>query len=159
MGKTRLALAVAERLAEDFPDGIAFVPLAPIADPGLVDATVARALGVREAGDAPLADRLAASLRDKHLLLVLDNVEQVVEAAPLVAGLLAACPGVKALVTSWVRQRALHRVLAPPDGPQALQQIVMALDGLVAPPVPWGADGGAAFDRRIGAEPACRGPI
>ncbi len=105
VGKTRLALAVAERLAGDFADGVWFVPLAPIADPALVLPTVAQALGVREAGDAPLAERLAAVLRDERLLLVLDNVEQVVEAAPLVAGLLGACPGLKALVTSRVRLR------------------------------------------------------
>ena len=90
VGKTRLATAVAGRLAEGFPDGLAFVGLAPVADPGLVAPTIAQALGVREAGDEPLAERLAAYLRDKRLLLVLNNFEQVVEAAPLGADLLAA---------------------------------------------------------------------
>ena len=85
--------------------------------------TIARALGVRDAGEEPLADRLAAFLRDRWLLLVLDNVEQVVVAAPLVADLLATCPGLTVLATSRVRcasrasmSRRCHRsVLAEPD--------------------------------------------
>ena len=93
------------RRYDAFPDGVLFVGLAPITDPDLVLPTVAQGLGVREAGDEPLAERLTASLRDKRLLLVLDNFEQVVEAAPLVADLLAACPGLKVLVTSRVRLR------------------------------------------------------
>ncbi len=104
-GKTRLAVAVAEGLVEDFPDGVRFVGLAPIADPGLVAPAIAQALGVREVGDESLVDRLAAFLRDRRLLLVLDNVEQVVEAAPLVVDLLRACPRLTILVTSRVRLR------------------------------------------------------
>ncbi len=88
VGKTRLALEVAADAGETFPDDVFFVSLAPITDSNLVLPTVAHVLGVREAGDEPLAERLTASLRDKHLLLVLDNFEQVVEAAPLVADLL-----------------------------------------------------------------------
>src|SRR5205807_4336712 len=83
-----------------------FVPLAPVSDPALVASTIARALGVREAG-GPLwggGDRLPevlkGYLRDKQLLLVLDNFEQVVPAASLVADLLAECFGLKTLVTS-----------------------------------------------------------
>ena len=105
VGKTRLAIAAAQRLAGAFPDGVRFVGLAPIGDPNLVTPAVAHALGVREAGETPVDDRLAAFLRDKRLLLVLDNFEQVVAAAPLVARLLGGCPGVKALVTSRVRLR------------------------------------------------------
>ncbi len=105
VGKTRLALQVAAQVADAFPDGVAFVGLAPVTDPGLVASSVAQALGVREAGDEPLEARLTAFLRGKRLLLVLDNFEQVVEAAPLVAELLAACPGVTALATSRVRLR------------------------------------------------------
>jgi hypothetical protein len=74
-----------------------------VADPGPVAAAVAQALGVREPGDEPLPDRLAASLRDRRLLLVLDNVEQVVEAAPLVAGRPGACPRPAPLVASQLR--------------------------------------------------------
>ncbi len=105
VGKTRLAIAIARQLADSFPDGVAFVSLAPVRDLDLVWPTVAQALGVRDAGDAPLTDRLTASLRDKRLLLVLDNFEQVVEAAPLVAALLVECPGLKVLATSRVRLR------------------------------------------------------
>ena len=105
VGKTRLALSAAAMVAEDFPDGVTVVPLAPISDPGLVASAIITALGVREAGDEPLIERLKAVLRDKRLLLVLDNFEQVIEAAPLVADLLGACPDVTMLVTSRVRLR------------------------------------------------------
>ena len=103
VGKTRLALAAAERLAEAFPDGVRFVGLAPISDPNLVLPTAAQALGVREVGDEPLVARLVAFLRGKRLLQVLDNVEQVVEAAPLVAGQPSACPRPTPLVASQMR--------------------------------------------------------
>src|SRR5262245_12823536 len=86
VGKTRLALRVAADVADAFRDGVWFVNLAPLSDSDLVATSIAQALGVREAGDEPLAARLAAFLSDKHLLLVLDNFEQVVEGAPLVAG-------------------------------------------------------------------------
>jgi predicted ATPase/DNA-binding XRE family transcriptional regulator len=99
-GKTRLALAVAEQLAEDFPDGVWFVGLAPVADPTLVVPSVAQVLGVREAGREPLTERVRAYLSNQHLLLVLDNFEPVVAAAPLVADLLEACSSLKVLVTS-----------------------------------------------------------
>src|SRR5687768_12340730 len=108
VGKTRLALRVASDLdAEDaaFPDGVVFVGLAPIADPTLVAPAIAQAVDVREVGDEAIAERLTAFMRDKHLLLVLDNFEQVVEAAPLVADLLASCPALTVIVTSRVRLR------------------------------------------------------
>ena len=105
VGKTRLAVDLASSVADDFPDGVCFVALAPVSDPDHVAPTVAQTVGVREAGDAPLTDRLTASLRDERLLIVLDNFEQVVEAAPLVADLLAACPSLAVLVTSRVRLR------------------------------------------------------
>ncbi|MDQ3167470.1 MAG: AAA family ATPase, partial [Chloroflexota bacterium] len=85
VGKTRLALRVAEEFESEFADGVAFVDLSPLADPGLVAQSIAQALGVREAGDRPVAERLIDALRDRELLLVLDNFEQVVEAAPLLA--------------------------------------------------------------------------
>jgi non-specific serine/threonine protein kinase len=100
IGKTRLALAVAHHVAGSFADGAVFVDLAPIGDDALVLPTVARLLGLRDAGPQPLYDRLVAYLRPRQLLLVLDNFEQVVDAAPRVAALLVACSAVKALVTS-----------------------------------------------------------
>lgn len=105
IGKTRLALRVATELREAFPDGVWFVGLAPITDPDLVLPTVARVLGIRPAGDRPVNEVLATALRDQRLLLLLDNLEQVVEAAPQVADLLAACPGLSVLVTSRMRLR------------------------------------------------------
>ena len=105
VGKTRLALAVAAGVAAAFPDGVWYVGLDSIGTPGLVAPTIARVLGIREAGAEPIAARLESALRERHLLLLLDNFEQVVEAAPLVADLLAACPRLKVLVTSRARLR------------------------------------------------------
>jgi len=87
VGKTRLAIAAATALDGAFADGARFVGLASTSDPSLVAGAIARALGVPDAGGTPTADRLAAVLRDRSVLLVLDNVEQVVDAAPLVAEL------------------------------------------------------------------------
>jgi class 3 adenylate cyclase len=94
-GKTRLALEVAVGLMDDFSNGAFLVPLAPVSDPVLVGPTIAQTLGVREAGGQPLEERLREELRDRELLLVLDNFEHLVAAAPVVAGLLIACPGLK----------------------------------------------------------------
>ena len=99
-GKTRLALRVAAEVRDDFVDGVVFVSLAPLTDPTLVLPTVARTLGVRQAGNRSLAAVLQDALRDRCMLLLLDNFEQVVAAAPRVTDLLAACPHVKVLVTS-----------------------------------------------------------
>ena len=93
-------MRVAEEVAAAFADGVAFVPLAAIRDHDLVLSTIAQALGVREAGDRSLADQLVGLLRDRSLLLVLDNLEQVLSAAPRVAALLAACPRLTVLATS-----------------------------------------------------------
>jgi predicted ATPase/DNA-binding CsgD family transcriptional regulator len=100
VGKTRLGIRVAEGLIDDFANGVRYVPLAPVENPDLVVSTIARALGVRDAGGIPLPERLKAHLRDKRLLLFLDNFEHVEEAAPVVTELLAACPHLEALVTS-----------------------------------------------------------
>jgi predicted ATPase/DNA-binding CsgD family transcriptional regulator len=105
VGKTRLAIAIAAQLGDDFPDGVCFVNLAPITDPDTVTTHVAQSLGVRGGGQGPLVDRIAAFLRDRRQLLVLDNYEHVIAAAPLVVDLLVAAPQVKALVTSRVRLR------------------------------------------------------
>ena len=139
VGKTRLALHVAADVADTFPDGVFFLGLAPITDPELVVPTLAKILGVRESSGQPLSDRVRAYLRKKHLLLVLDNVEQVVEIAPFVADLLGSCPRVSGLVTSRVRLRLSGErehavsplgVLAPVDSPtvdDALQSEALQL--------------------------------
>ncbi len=115
-GKTRLGQRVAAELLDDFPDGVWFVDLAPITDPALVAATIARVLGVQEGADQPLVASLIEQLREKRLLLVLDNFEQVVGAALQVAEVLAACPGLKVLVTSRVALRLSreHEYPVPP---------------------------------------------
>ena len=101
IGKTRLGEAVAEQVRGDFRDGVRFVSLASISDPSLVVDTIARTLGFKEEdGDQPLFDTLKQWLRHRKLFLILDNFEQVVEASPVVAELLAASPGLKVLVTS-----------------------------------------------------------
>jgi predicted ATPase len=99
-GKTRLALQAAAELVEDFPQGVYFVALEPIAELALVLPTIAQTVGLRESSGPSVADRLKEFLADKRLLLVLDNVEQLVEAAPELAALLAAAPQLKLLVTS-----------------------------------------------------------
>jgi predicted ATPase/DNA-binding CsgD family transcriptional regulator len=105
VGKTRLALAVAAAASSDFADGICFVALAPLTDPGLVASTIAKALDVREQGSQLLLDNLKDHLREKQLLLLLDNFEQLVSAAPVVAELLVAAPRLHVLATS---RTALH---------------------------------------------------
>lgn len=108
IGKSRLAIAAARAAAQDFEDGAVFVDLSAVHDPQRVPNRIAQALGVRDTGDAPILDNLVTALRDRHILLVLDNFEQVLDAAPLLTGLLAAAPGLSLLVTS----RALLRVSA-----------------------------------------------
>jgi predicted ATPase len=98
VGKTRLALQVAAELLDQFADGVFFVALAPVIDAELVVPTIMQTLSISQAGTQPPLALLKAVLRDKHLLL--DNFEQVGEAAVVVAELLAACPKLKALATS-----------------------------------------------------------
>ena len=100
VGKTRLALQVATDLVDDFANGVCFIPLASISDPELVVPTIARTLEIKEIGQQSLPDLLKAYLQDEHLLLLLDNFEQVVAAAPKLLELLASCPYLKLLVTS-----------------------------------------------------------
>ncbi len=100
VGKTRLAIAAATEVIDDFPDGVAFVGLAPIANPDLVVATIADALGLRDMGAELVHGRLIDLLADRRLLLVLDNFEQVVAAGPRVRDLLGECPEVTLLITS-----------------------------------------------------------
>ena len=100
IGKTRLGLQVAADLLDEYEGGVFFVALAPVSDPDLVVSTIAGPLGVAESGEQPLEERLKDHLRDKELLLVLDNFEQVLEASPLVGEIISVCPGVKVLATS-----------------------------------------------------------
>lgn len=100
VGKTRLAVEVAAGLQDHFDDGVVFVNLVPIHDPDLVVPTIADAVGIGEEGGRPRLERLKEALRAKRLLLVLDNFEQVIPAAGLVADLLSSCAGLKAIVTS-----------------------------------------------------------
>ncbi len=100
VGKTRLALRVAEDVAPAFADGVVFVPLAAVNDPALVLSAIARTLDVRESSTRPLVEVLVAALQDRTLLLVLDNFEHVVGAAGELFHLLNACPGFTILVTS-----------------------------------------------------------
>jgi predicted ATPase/DNA-binding NarL/FixJ family response regulator len=119
VGKTRLAVAVAAGLLDEaFPDGARFVDLTAVDEPALVMPTLARALGITELGDRPLVGILQDTLRDKHLLLVMDNFEHVLSAAPSLAEVLPACPGVRVVVTSRAPLKLrLERVFpVPPLG-------------------------------------------
>jgi predicted ATPase/transcriptional regulator with XRE-family HTH domain len=100
IGKTRLALQVAAQVLDDFADGVFFVALAPISDANLVSTTIASTLGVADVGPRTPLERLQTYLRDKQMLLVLDNFEQILAAAAQIAELLAACPWLKILATS-----------------------------------------------------------
>jgi predicted ATPase/class 3 adenylate cyclase len=99
-GKTRLGLAVAAEMLDQFPDGAWLVDLAPLSDPALVLSTIAATLNVRETGSQPLRDMIVDYLSSKHLLFVFDNYEHVLKAAPVVKDLLQAGPGITVLVTS-----------------------------------------------------------
>jgi predicted ATPase len=104
-GKTRLALELAAEVLEQYDDGVFFVDLADISDPALVAPAVAQTLGLRERGGRGLGDTVADYLAGKRVLLLLDNVERVVEAAPDLSRWLAAAPGSKLLATSRVPLR------------------------------------------------------
>jgi predicted ATPase/class 3 adenylate cyclase len=127
-GKTRLSLQLASTVADDFHDGVFFVPLEPIRDPMLVASRIATAVGVVESGAQPIADTLSDWLHERRLLLVLDNFEQVVAAAPFVSDLLRGAPQVKIVVTS----RAALRVSGEQEYP---------VPGLPTPPDPSGLSG------------------
>ena len=116
VGKTRLALAAAERLRGVFADGVMFVPLAPIADSSLVLSTIAHTLDVSEVGGKSLQESLDVALANRELLLILDNFEHVAAAAPQVADLVAAAPYLRVLVTSRspMHVRAEHQLAVPP---------------------------------------------
>lgn len=115
-GKTRLALQVAAEVLEHFEDGVYFVPLAALREPGLVNSTIGHTLGQKESAGVSSQVTVQEQIGAKHMLLVLDNFEQVVEAAPNVAELLATCPKLNVLVTSRIALhiRAEHEVPVPP---------------------------------------------
>jgi predicted ATPase/DNA-binding CsgD family transcriptional regulator len=100
VGKTRLAVQVAMEIFNDFADGVAFTSLAPIHDASLVIATIAHTFNLDVSDQQPVVERVHLSLHEKHLLLILDNFEQVGDAAPQIEELLRACPHLKVLVTS-----------------------------------------------------------
>jgi len=128
VGKTRLAMQVAADLAPEFAHGVVFVALAPVRDPALVVPTIAQELGVRATGRRPLVAQLKAFLASRRMLLVLDNFEQVVEAALVVADLAATVPSLSVLVTSRERLRLSieHAYLVPPLAlPAAREPVVL----------------------------------
>jgi predicted ATPase/DNA-binding CsgD family transcriptional regulator len=104
VGKTRLALAVAAEAAGDYSDGVWFVDLVPVTDPGVIATAVAGALGLGEQPGRDMTESVAATLADRHALLVLDNCEHVVDGVALfLERLLATCPRVTVLATSRAR--------------------------------------------------------
>jgi predicted ATPase/transcriptional regulator with XRE-family HTH domain len=125
VGKTRLAVQVAREVADLFPDGVAFVSLAPLRESALIPTAIAQALGVEESGGLPVDESLATALGQQHLLLVLDNCEHLLAGTPVVADVLGRCPGVKVLATSRapLRLGGEHRFpvapLAVPDPTRA----------------------------------------
>lgn len=158
VGKTRVALQVAAELraaASIFPDGVAFVPLAAVGAPADVTAAVASALGIRDRGDRPLLDHLYDTLAERQMLLILDNAEHVLAAAPHLATLLRHAPGLRVLVTSrailhiageHVVEVPLLELPSAEHGPAAAPAVQLFLEraGAVAPLHTWGPEALAA---------------
>lgn len=138
VGKTRLSLAVADRLRRVFEDGFLFVPLAAVTEPGHVIVAIASALGVSETGELPIEEQVRAALSERHMLLVLDNLEQVVAAGEVIASLLTDAPDLKILVTSRIALRVSveHRFavapLQPPDTGDAINIDTLNANAAVA---------------------------
>jgi predicted ATPase/DNA-binding CsgD family transcriptional regulator len=132
IGKTTLSLALAAEIGADVANGVCFVPLAAITSPDLVATTVARTAGLAEAIETPVQDSLAAALRQAEALLVLDNFEHVVAAAPLLSDLMACCLKLKILVTSRVLLRVAGEYALPvpplalpdPEAPASLDRLM-----------------------------------
>ena len=122
VGKTRLAVEVAHRVVDDFPDGAWFVDLAPVTDLSLVIPTIALTLGVHLMDTSSVHDALVSWLGERSVFLLIDNIEQVVEVAPEIASLLNSCPGLTILATSRVplHVRAEHEY---PLGPLPIPTI------------------------------------
>jgi predicted ATPase/transcriptional regulator with XRE-family HTH domain len=137
IGKTRLAMEVAARMLEQFADGVYFVELAPLRDEGLVVPTIARTLGVQERAHQAISSVLEQHLADKRIFLVLDNFEQVVAAAPIIAGLLEKSAWLRVLCTSRepLRVRGERRFPVPGlPAPDAERRPVASLRELAAYP-------------------------
>lgn len=113
VGKTRLSVAIGASLADDFPDGVYFVELAAVTDPQLVPQVIAQRLGIALTSGLPALEQIAAATREKHMLWVLDNFEQLLDGALIVRDALEACPSVKALVTSRATLRLRGEWEAP----------------------------------------------
>src|SRR6266700_3140826 len=124
VGKTRLGIQLAQNLGERFEDRVVFVALAPLRDPSLLPATLAQALGLRESPLGQVSEQVQAYLQEQQLLLVLDNFEQIRQAAPFIAALLATCPRLQVLITS---RAPLHI-----RGEQELAIAPLALEAAVA---------------------------
>src|SRR5258708_1529684 len=138
IGKTHLALQVAMEMRERFADGVCFVSLAAISDPGLVIPAIAKGLGIREISERPLFEQVKVALRNRHLLLLLDNFEQVQKAASQLPELLTECPQLKILVTSRARLHVYGEYefsvppLALPDLTQPLESDTLSQNAAVA---------------------------
>src|SRR6266851_682641 len=124
VGKTRLGIQLAQDLGERFKDRVVFVALAPLRDPSLLPAMLAQALGLRESSEGQISEQVQAYVQEKQLLLVLDNFEQIRQAAPFIADLLATCPRLQVLITS---RAPLHI-----RGEQELALAPLALEAAVA---------------------------
>jgi predicted ATPase len=153
VGKTRLAIEVARQASGDFADGICFVPLAPIAEPSLVAAAIAQALDLGASQADPLVG-VKLHLRDKQMLLALDNCEHLLEAAPLVAEVLDVAPQVKVLATSRaaLRLSAEYVFEVPPLDEPAAVELFAARAAAVRPGfalTPENRDTVAALCRRL----------
>src|SRR5215207_402227 len=131
-GKTRLALEAAARERAAFEHDVVFVPLAPVRDPGFVPQAVAHALGIQDSSTRSRRETIALALGQRRLLLILDNYEHLLTAAPLVSEWLAACPQLVMLVTSRERLR-LQGEQVYPVPPLSLHE---AGDTRTAPAVP-----------------------
>ena len=127
VGKTRLALQVADQVLDNFADGVFFIALAPVTDANLVPTTIANTLGLAGVGPQTPLVRLKAFLRDKELLLLLDNCEQILSTAPQIAELLATCPRLKILATSRAPLR-IRQERQSPVSPLAVPDLVRLPD-------------------------------
>ncbi len=132
VGKTRMGVATVSVLIDDYADGVCSVSLAPVINPDQVIPTIVKTFGLWEGGERPLLEQVLDYLRDKHLLLLLDNFEQIIAATPVLADLLSTCQRLKLLVTS---RAALHlpgefefpvSPLRTPDLTQALESELLA---------------------------------
>jgi predicted ATPase len=125
IGKTRFTLQIAHELRDWLADGIAYVDLTPVRDPTLVPQTIALVLGLREQPERAFDTQLRGFLQGKHFLLILDNLEQVLEAAHFVADLLANCPGLRVVAASRapLHVRAEHQLLLAPLSREAASDL------------------------------------